>query len=221
MSVPDVVNFLVVDDHPIFRQGLVALIQSEKRYRVCAEAGSVAEAQALLETKVPDVALVDITLADRSGLDLVKSIRISHPQVQCLIISIHDEQVYAERALKAQARGYVMKQEAASIILEAIRTVLAGKIYVSPTMRERLLESRFGVRHEGEGSLVGRLSDRELEVLIQLGKGCGATEIAGLLHISVKTVNVHQDHLKKKLGIEGAAELRKFAVRWVQSLSPA
>lgn len=217
----ETVDFLVVDDHPIFRQGLVALIQSESRYRVCAEAGSVAEAQAILETRVPDVALVDITLADRSGLDLVKALRSSHPEVQCLIISIHDEQVYAERALKAQARGYVMKQEAASVILEAIKTVLAGKLYVSPSMRERLLESRFRPRSDDEGPLLGRLSDRELEVLMHLGRGSGATEIAGRLHISVKTVNVHQDHLKKKLGIDGAAELRKFAVRWVQSQSPA
>jgi len=213
--VSEKVKFMVVDDHPIFRQGLVALIQSEPRYQVCLEAGSVSEAQTLLETQTPDVALVDITLADRSGLDLVKSIKSTHPQVQCLIISIHDEQVYAERALKAQARGYVMKQEAASVILEAIKTILAGKIYVSPTMREKLLESRFQPR--GDSSIIGRLSDRELEVLMYLGKGSGATEIAGLLNLSVKTVNVHQEHLKKKLGIDGAAELRKFAVSWVQS----
>jgi DNA-binding NarL/FixJ family response regulator len=211
------IDFLVVDDHPIFRQGLVALIQTEKHYRVCAEAGSVAEALTILETQRPALALVDITLADRSGLDLVKAIRASYPEVQCLIISIHDEQVYAERALKAQARGYVMKQEAASVILEAIRTILAGKIYVSPAMRERLLESRFGQRAEESAPVEERLSDRELEILTHLGRGSGATEIAGLLNISVKTVNVHQDHLKKKLGLEGAAELRKFAVGWVRS----
>jgi len=210
------VRFLVVDDHPIFRQGLVALIKSEKNYEVQAEAGSVSEALEALERGVPDVALVDITLADRSGLDLVKSIRSTHPQVQCLIISIHDELVYAERALKAQARGYVMKQEAASVILEAIRTILAGKIYVSEAMRERLLENSFRSRDE-RTTVEERLSDRELEVLMHIGKGCGATEIASILNLSVKTVNVHQDHLKKKLGIEGAAELRKYAVRWVQS----
>jgi len=210
------VRFLVVDDHPIFRQGLVALIRSEKNYEVQAEAGSVSEALEALDRGVPDVALVDITLADRSGLDLVKSIRSTHPQVQCLIISIHDELVYAERALKAQARGYVMKQEAASVILEAIRTILAGKIYVSEAMRERLLENSFRSRDE-RTTVEERLSDRELEVLMHIGKGCGATEIASILNLSVKTVNVHQDHLKKKLGIEGAAELRKYAVRWVQS----
>lgn len=210
------VRFLVVDDHPIFRQGLVALIKSEKNYEVQAEAGSVSEALEALERGVPDVALVDITLADRSGLDLVKSIRSTHPQVQCLIISIHDELVYAERALKAQARGYVMKQEAASVILEAIRAILAGKIYISEAMRERLLENSFRSRDE-RTTVEERLSDRELEVLMHIGKGCGATEIASILNLSVKTVNVHQDHLKKKLGIEGAAELRKYAVRWVQS----
>jgi len=214
---PEPVQFLVVDDHPIFRQGLVALIHTEKNYRVQAEAGSVPEALGALEKAVPDVALIDITLADRSGLDLVKAIRAAHPQVQCLIISIHDEVVYAERALKAQARGYVMKQEAASIILEAIKTILAGRIYVSKAMRERLLETQFRTRDEDGGTAEERLSDRELEVLMHIGKGCGATEIAGLLNLSVKTVSVHQDHLKKKLGIEGATELRKYAVRWVQS----
>lgn len=210
-------DFLVVDDHPIFRQGLVALIQSEKNYHVAAEAGSVPEALHLLETHHFAMALVDITLGDRSGLDLVKAIRSSYPQVQCLIISIHDEKVYAERALKAQARGYVMKQEAGPVILDAIRTILAGKIYVSPALRERFIESRFGLRTEETAPLEERLSDRELEVLGLLGRGSGATEIAGVLGISVKTVNVHQDHLKKKLGLEGAADLRKFAVGWVQS----
>lgn len=213
----DPVRFLVVDDHPIFRQGLVALIRSERNYEVLAEAGSVAEALEALERGVPDVALVDITLADRSGLDLIKSIRAAHPQVQCLIISIHDELVYAERALKAHARGYVMKQEAASVILDAIRTIRAGRIYLSAAMRERLLETRFRSRDEEGATVEERLSDRELEVLMHMGKGCGATEIAGLLNLSVKTVNVHQDHLKKKLGVEGAAELRKYAVRWVQT----
>lgn len=212
------VSFLVVDDHPIFRQGLVAVVQTNPRYKVSAEAGSVGEALAALERHVPDVALVDISLVGQSGLDLLKMIRISHPEVKVLIISIHDEAVYAERALKAQARGYVMKQEAGTVMLEAIRTILAGRIYVSQAMRDRLLESMFSSGEAADTSMVERLSDRELEVLEHIGRGFGASEIATRLNLSVKTVNVHQDHIKKKLSIDASAELRKFAVNWVQSL---
>ena len=127
----ETVSFLVVDDHPVFRQGLVALISSEERYTVCGEAGSADEALSALQTCVPDLALVDISLTGQSGLDLVKTFKAAHPRMLILIISMHDEAVYAARALKAGARGYVMKQEAASVMLEAIRTVLSGKIYVS------------------------------------------------------------------------------------------
>lgn len=211
-------TFLVVDDHPIFRQGLVAVIQSNPRYQVCAEAGSVGEALSALDKKVPDVALVDISLVGQSGLDLLKIIRAQYPEVKVLMISIHDEAIYAERALKAQARGYVMKQEAGTVMLEAIKTILAGKIYVSQAMRDRLLEGMFSSPETADTSMVERLSDRELEVLEHIGRGYGASEIANLLNLSVKTVNVHQDHIKKKLSIDASAELRKFAVNWVQSL---
>jgi DNA-binding NarL/FixJ family response regulator len=217
--VAEFVRFLVVDDHPIFRQGLVAVVQANPRYRVCAEAGTVAEALAAVEKQIPDIALVDISLVGQSGLDLVKMLRASHPDVKVLVISIHDEAVYAERALKAQARGYVMKQEAGTVMLEAIRTVLAGKIYLSEAMRNRLMENLFSQGDAKDTSAVERLSDRELEVLEHLGRGFQASEIAAALNLSVKTVNVHQDHIKKKLTIDASAELRKFAVNWVQSQS--
>jgi DNA-binding NarL/FixJ family response regulator len=211
------VRFLVVDDHPIFRQGLVAVIQSNPRYRVCAEAGNVAEAREALARETPDMALVDISLGGQSGLDLVKDLRASHPGVRILIISIHDEAIYAERALKATARGYVMKHEAGSVLLEAIRIVLSGHIYLSPAMRDRMIEGRYLQRDDANGPMVERLSDRELEVLEHIGRGFGASEIAAQLNLSVKTVGVYQDHIKKKLAIEAAAELRKFAVNWIQS----
>ena len=211
------VTFLVVDDHPVFRQGLVALIRSEERYEVSAEAGSVPEALAALEVSVPDIALVDISLVGHNGLDLVRSLKSSYPQILVLIISIHDEVVYAERALKAGARGYVMKQEAASVMLDAIKTVLSGKIYVSAVMRDRLLDTMFSKREEAEAPSVDRLSDRELEVLDLIGQGYGAAEIARMLNLSVKTVNAYRDHIKEKLKIEGAGDLRRFAVKWVQS----
>lgn len=212
------VTFLVVDDHPVFRQGLVALIESNPTYQVAGQAGSVDEALASLERTIPDLALVDISLFDRNGLDLVKTLKSAHPQVLVLIISMHDEVVYASRALKAGARGYVMKHEAASVMLEAIQTVLSGRIYVSAAMRDRLLENMFNPETPREESLpVGSLSDRELQVLELIGKGYGAKEIGEVLNLSVKTVNAYRDHLKQKLEIQNAAELRKFAVTWVQS----
>jgi DNA-binding NarL/FixJ family response regulator len=185
------ISFLVVDDHPVFRQGLVALVQSDERYKVCAEAGSEAEALATLEQSVPDVALVDISLVGKNGLDLVRTLKAAHPDMLILIISMHDEVVYAKRALKAGARGYVMKQETTSVMLDAIKTVLSGKIYVSAAMRDRLLESVFTKQREGEMPSVERLSDRELEVLDLIGQGYGAADIAKLLNLSVKTVNAY------------------------------
>jgi len=214
---PKPVTFLVVDDHPVFRQGLVALIRSSDRYEVCTEAGTAAEALEALQRAVPDIALVDISLVGQNGLDLVRTLKASHPAVLILIISMHDEVVYAERALKAGARGYVMKQEAASVMLDAIKTVLSGKIYVSAAMRDRLLETMFNRREENETPSVERLSDRELEVLERIGQGYGAAEIAKMLNLSVKTVNAYRDHIKEKLQVDGAGDLRRFAVKWVQS----
>lgn len=212
------VSFMVVDDHPIFRQGLVALLRSEENYQVCAEAGSVHEALSLLESQKPDLALVDISLGGKSGLDLVKSIKAQRPETLSLVISIHDEEIYAERALKAGAKGYVMKQEAAQVMLEAIKTILAGKIYVSESIRFKLLETMFQPKEGKASSSLGSLSDRELEVLTHIGQGFGLSEIAERLNVSVKTVNVYQEHIKRKLSLDTAGELRKFAVSWVSSV---
>ncbi len=211
------VSFLVLDDHPVFRQGLTALIRSDERYEVFAEVGTPEEALEALERGVPDIALVDISLVGHNGLDLVKTFKAAHPEMLILIISMHDEVVYAERALKAGARGYVMKQQAASVVLDAIKTVLSGKIYVSAAMRDRLLETMFNRRESVEADSVERLSDRELEVLDLIGQGYGAAETARALNLSVKTVNAYRDHIKDKLHLDGAGELRRFAVKWVQS----
>ncbi len=210
------ISFLVVDDHPIFRQGLVALIQSQEQYNVRCEAGSIPEALEKLNSYVPEIALIDISLQNQSGLDLVRQIRQSYPSVKILIISMHDEVVYASRALKAGAMGYVMKQEPASLILEAVQTVLNGKIYVSSVMRDRLLEMVFLHRDENEAVSTDVLSDRELEVLDLMGQGYGAVDIAKLLTLSVKTVNAHYDHIKDKLKMTSTSELRRYAVKWIQ-----
>ena len=210
------VTFIVVDDHPVFRKGLVALVESDKAYKVVAEVGSVAEAMAVLENEVPDIALVDISLIGQSGLDLVKNLKSAYPSILILIITMHDEVVYAERALKAGARGYVMKHEAASVMKDAIKTVLSGKIYVSALMRDRLLESMFS-RNDQHVPFVERLSDREFEVLDLIGQGYGITEIADVLSLSIKTINTYRDNIKDKLHIGDAGSLRRFAIKWVHS----
>jgi len=209
-------RFLVVDDHPIFRHGATALIQSDPRNVVVAEAGSVAQALEQLEIQIPDIALVDLSLGGRSGLDLLKTLKELYPQVKTLVGSIHDEAVYADRALKAGARGYLMKQVAGTVLKDAIQTILSGKIYVSPAMQDRMLEA-YTVSKD-RVSLVSMLSDRELEVLEHLGRGYGVTEIASQMHLSAKTVGVYQDHIKHKLALETTADLRRYAIQWLQEV---
>jgi len=208
-------RFLVVDDHPIFRHGVVALIQSDPRYVVVAEAGSVPEALTALETHHPDMALVDLSLGGQNGLELLRSARDRFPEVKVLVVSIHDETVYADRVLKSGARGYLMKQAAGSDLKDAIRAVLAGKVYLSPAAEDQMLESMYR-NQEPHRSLISQLSDRELEVLEQLGRGYGASEIAGRLGLSVKTVGVYQDHIKRKLALETASDLRRYAIHWLK-----
>ncbi|MBN1649097.1 MAG: response regulator transcription factor [Spirochaetales bacterium] len=211
------IKFLVVDDHPVFRQGLVTLLESNKNYQVSGEAGTVEEAFDCISGVIPDIMLVDISLSHQNGLDLVRSLKVSHPDIPVLIISMHDELIYAERSLKAGARGFVMKQEASSVMLKAIATVLAGKIYLSDTMHERMLETIFSQKEENHIQLIERLSERELEVLEYIGQGYGIKEISNILNLSVKTVNTYRDHIKEKMQLKGAAEIRRFAVKWYQS----
>ncbi len=213
----DQVKFMVVDDHPIFRRGAIALIESDPRYRVCAEAGTAAQALSLIERDPPDFLLLDITLQEENGLDLLRTVIASHPAIKALIVSIHDEAVYAERALRAKARGYIMKHEASSVLKDAIQKILDGKIYVSESFSDHILESVAGTPNESFRAKASILSDRELEVLEYIGRGYGSTEISGLMGIAVKTVGVYQDHIKKKLAIESTSELRKFAIRWFKS----
>ena len=210
-------HFLVVDDHPVFRQGLVALIESDQAFSVVAEAGNSEEALAALERSSLDIALVDISLDDENGLDLVRTMRASHPDLPVLIISMHDEVVYAERTLKAGARGLVMKQEPPSVVMSAIRSVLAGHIYLSDKMRDKMLESMVSASREGDVALIDRLSEREIEVLEYLGQGYGAAEIAEILSLSVKTIHTYQEHLKEKLQLSSSTELRRFAVSWYRA----
>jgi DNA-binding NarL/FixJ family response regulator len=205
-------GFIIVDDHPLYRHGVSMLVGEELRLECVGEAGSLPEALELLAAKRPRLAIVDISLQGQSGLDLVRTIKTEYPDTIVLIVSMHEENLYGERALKAGARGYVVKHDSPAVLLDAVRKVLEGRIAVSDALRERLLEGLAGGRSSAEP--VDRLSDRELEVFTQIGKGCGAAEIAERLGLSVKTVNAYRDHIKDKLGLSSAADLRKYAVEW-------
>ncbi|MBG0767157.1 MAG: response regulator transcription factor [Spirochaetaceae bacterium] len=213
----NIVRFLIVDDHPLFRQGLVSVIENVRTYQVQAQATTIAEALSLLDKTEVDVALIDISLQQENGLELVKTLKTSKPEVQSIVVSMYDELIYASSALKAGARGYVMKQEAASSLLKAIDTVLKGKIYLSDDMRERILDTMLLQESAQEIDPVELLSLREMEVLRLLGQGYGVSEIGKTLNLSVKTINVYRDNIRHKLSISDAGALRKFAIKWVKS----
>lgn len=208
---------MIVDDHPIVRQGIALLINQQQDMEACCEAGSAEEALESLGAKgrsTPDLAVVDLSLGGMSGLDLVKTLRSRFPDLPVLIMSMHDESLYAERVLRAGARGYIMKQEATEKILTAIRQILRGEIYVSDRMRTRMLERLVDNRTDSSESPLACLSDRELEVLRLIGEGLSTGDIARDLHRSVKTIEAHRANIKEKLDLKNAAELVRFAIQW-------
>ncbi len=210
-------RILVVDDHPVMREGLAQVIDRAGDLTVCAQAASIPQALELIENTQPDLAIVDIALGGQNGLELIKDLKVRHPKLLVLVHSMHDEQVYAQRSLRAGARGYLMKHEPTPKLLHAIRLVLAGEIYLSETM-SRLILHRVADPHINQGvSPVECLSDRELEVFEGLGRGRKTKEIAADLHLSVKTVQTYCEHLKTKLHLKDATSLVRFAVQWVEA----
>lgn len=212
-------KFIIVDDHPIFRHGLAALIEADDHYEVAAEASTIEGVLEILETTCPDILIVDISLNNQNGLDLVSRLQKAKSPLPVLVVSMHDETVFAERAIEAGARGYVMKHAPPETIMEAIRTVLSGKIYLSIAVQKRILDARFSHPQSGSSPLVERLSQREIEILQYIGQGFGASEIAGILNLSVKTIHSYRDHLKEKLQIDSSQEVRRFAIKWYQSIN--
>lgn len=208
-------KILIVDDHPVLRHGISQLINNESDLVVCGEAETAPGALEAMRTLRPDLALLDISLQGTNGIELVKLMRAEQPKLPILMLSMHDESLYALRALRAGARGYVMKGEAMDHVLTAIRKVLDGDIYVSPRFSERLVFKAIQSLEGGMGSPVDKLSDRELEVLQLLGKGFGTREIANELHLSIKTIETHRAHIKEKLGFKDAGEMVRFAIDWV------
>lgn len=204
---------LVVDDHPIVRQGLALLVNREIDLVVCGEAEEASGAMHVLASAHPDVLIVDISLNGPDGLDLLKMVRLQHPVLPVLILSMHDESIYAERALRAGANGYIMKQEATEKVLVAVRRILNGEIYVSDRVANRILQHYI----TGSATLhnsIADLSDRELEVFRLIGDGHGTRQIAEQLHLSIKTVESYQAHIKEKLSLRSARELMQHAIQW-------
>ena len=211
----DRAKLLVVDDHPIVRRGLVQLINQEEDLVVCGEACDAAAALEAVEALRPDLAIVDISLGDVGGLELIKWIRSQWPDLPMLALSIHSESLYAERALRAGAQGYVMKQEATEIILSAIRRVLRGEVHVSAAMQRELLHMMVSGRFATNRGGLGRLTDRELEIFRLIGSGQSSRQIADGLGLSVKTIESYREHIKKKLDLHTAMELAQRAAQWM------
>jgi DNA-binding NarL/FixJ family response regulator len=213
-------KIFIVDDHPMMRDGLAQMIGNEPDLLVCGEAEDASEALAQIEKVKPDLAIVDITLRSSSGLELIKDLQIRLPHVAVLVISMHDESLYAERVLRAGGRGYIMKQEGGKKLMEAIRQVLSGQTYISPKISAKIVDA-FSGRRSGNLSPVETLTDREFEVFQLIGGGLSTKEIGAKLHVSAKTVEVHRVNIKQKLNIGTAPELIRFAVRWTESQKPA
>jgi DNA-binding NarL/FixJ family response regulator len=208
-------RILVVDDHPVFRHGLQELIDGQPDLTVCGEAGAAPQALDVMRATKPDLAIIDISLQGTNGIELIKLMKAEQPRLPILVLSMHDEALYAVRALKAGALGYVMKAEPAENVVSGIRRVLEHRIFVSPRLSEHLIFRAVESLETGAGSPVDQLSDRELEVLDLLGKGHNTRSIAQALNLSVKTIETHRAHIKEKLGCKDASEMVRFAIDWV------
>lgn len=208
---------LIVDDHPIVRQGLAQLIKQEADLSVCGEAEEAHKAFEAVAALKPDMIIVDISLKHIDGIELIKRVRVQDEALPILVLSMHDESLYAERALRAGARGYIMKQEANEQVVMAIRQVLSGGIYLSDKMRNKLLRKIVDRQTAAGESLIDNLSDRELEVFRLIGRGYRTRQIAEVLHVSVKTVESYREHIKQKMELRDATELLQKAIQWVQS----
>lgn len=213
-------RILLVDDHPFMRAGLAQLINKQADMIVGGESGDPANALLELARTPVDLVLTDISMPGRSGLEFIKDLRAVHLDLPILVVSMHDELLYAERVLRAGARGYIMKEAGGENLLLAIRQILSGSVYVSPRMSAKILDGMTGEKPRGSSSPIGKLSDREFEVFQLVGQGKNTREIAKHLHLSPKTVDVHRSHIKEKLELKDSTALIRHAVRWVETQHP-
>jgi DNA-binding NarL/FixJ family response regulator len=210
-------SILLVDDHPLMRAGLAQLINKQPDMIVSAEADDPIQATRELSKAMVDLVLTDLTMPGRGGIEFIKDLRVLYPELLILVVSMHDEMLYAERALRAGARGYIMKEAGGEKLVAAIRQVLAGQVYTSPRMNTKIVESFSAQKPRGSNSPIETLSDREFEVFQLIGAGKGTHEIAKQLRLSSKTVDVHRSHIKEKLAIPDNPSLIHYAVRWIES----
>jgi len=208
-------SIMIVDDHPIIREGISKIINQQPDLDVRSEASSAREAMTKLREAIPDLAIIDVSLKNTTGIELIEEIKSTFSDFPILVLSMHSESLYAERALRAGARGYIMKHEPAEEVIKAIRQVLGGKIYLSQEMSEKILDRLSGVKHSGVDSLINSLSNRELEVFKLVGSGLKPHEIAEKLFLSVKTIETYYSRLKLKLNLKDASELRQAAIHWL------
>jgi DNA-binding NarL/FixJ family response regulator len=213
------IRIYIVDDHAMVRMGLAALIRSEPDLEVCGEAEDCATATSQVAKLHPDVVIADISLRGNSGLELIKNVKVLDPAIHVVVLSVHDESVYALRVLKAGAKAYVMKQDIASKVIDAVRKVCRGEMYVSDEVASQMLNRLVHGQSDPNESPVAGLSDRELEVVTLIGSGLATREVAARLHMSVKTVETHRAHIKTKVDLTTATQLVRFCVRWVEESS--
>ena len=206
---------LLVDDHPILRTGLRRMIDQETDMQVCGEAEDGPKAFELCGTLTPDIAVIDISLKGSNGIELVKNLKARYPELPTLVLSMHDESLYAERALRAGSRGYIMKEEAIEQVLVAIRRALLGEIFLSEKMKSRMIQQMASGKGKVVSSPIEQLTDRELEVFRLIGEGHSTRQIAGQLHLSVRTVEAYREYIKGKLNLKNATELVQHAFHWV------
>lgn len=204
---------MIVDDHPVVREGLKGMIAGEPDFSICGETGSIRAAQQMAREKLPDIIIVDLYLEDGNGLELIRRLKAHYPDLKLLVCSMSDEFLFAERAVNAGANGFINKKELTNHVVQAIRQIMAGKIYFSPNMVQ-LVISGYANRGPGHGTSLNELTDRELEVFSMIGKGRSTSQIADELHLSVKTIETHRDKIKRKLGLSSGNQLIRHAVQW-------
>ncbi len=214
------IKILIVDDHPIFQMGMQELINQEEDFTVCGVASDIAGAQKAFDTQEPDMAIIDVALARENGLDLVKKITASRPDFPMLVLSMHDESVWAERAIRAGARGYVMKKEASESVITALRNIMKGNIHVSSNMISLLLNKLQNDPAKHGAASESNLTDRELEVFRYIGSGLSTREIAEQMALGIKTIGTYRDRIKQKLSLKNGTELTRRAVLWTNNESP-
>lgn len=214
---PDIIKIIIVEDHPIFRMGMKELINREKDLEVVGDAETVAEALDLIEIQRPELVIVDLSLKESNGIELVKEIHHNHKNIASLVLSMHDEALHAERCLTAGARGYIMKHEASESVVKAIRHIMSGNIHVSPGIMSTILNKFQNKPDPVSASPLKRLTDRELEIFRLIGQGLSSKEIAVQLAISIKTVGTYRERIKEKLDLKNSGELLRHAVIWVET----